>query len=475
MNQRQHLIEQIRQQSIHARAKALREAVGRQSNMVPIAGAASTAGGRRGVSLDYWIQTIYSPVEYLNGIYLQSLDMDSTGAVYSLSYPDVDSQVSLLTRKFSNDGSISWQSSREATSFVNDLNEEPNKIFVYAGHVYSLYTNALVKQTVGGELVWQYVWVPGESDPRFNFIGLVIDSQGSIFICSTYDGNTYVHKVSSETGEMIKTVQLSVDANPNTYFNASPVIDSEGNVIVACNWTSYYSTIIKIDPSLTTILGSFTMDEDAFGGDCDVTSVAIDQNDILYAVQYGESVYALDTRSGTVLWTKQNESNFGLNDFHLAASPSGNVYWVGIERWDDVGGGDARTLLKVIKLGEGGAVEWATGIRYLPTDDDFVVTGWYSAGTSAARIVGDALLITGGVRLDGDLGTETILKLPLTQVLGTYGEYEFIDITDSLLLSSPSPVEIPVTATLSNTASAQGVSFTTSSFSLDQTKIINKI
>jgi hypothetical protein len=49
MNQRQQLIEQIRQQSIHARAMALREAAQKQANSTPIAAAAAGAsgGGRR--------------------------------------------------------------------------------------------------------------------------------------------------------------------------------------------------------------------------------------------------------------------------------------------------------------------------------------------------------------------------------------------------------------------------------------------
>ena len=48
MNQRQQLIEQIRQQSIQKRAQALREAAQRQANNAPIAaaGASSSGGGR---------------------------------------------------------------------------------------------------------------------------------------------------------------------------------------------------------------------------------------------------------------------------------------------------------------------------------------------------------------------------------------------------------------------------------------------
>jgi hypothetical protein len=47
MNQRQRLIEQIRQQSIQKRAQALREAARNQANNVPIAGAVASGGGRR--------------------------------------------------------------------------------------------------------------------------------------------------------------------------------------------------------------------------------------------------------------------------------------------------------------------------------------------------------------------------------------------------------------------------------------------
>jgi hypothetical protein len=45
MNQRQQLIEQIRQQSVHARAKALREAAQNQFSNTAVAGAAGGASG----------------------------------------------------------------------------------------------------------------------------------------------------------------------------------------------------------------------------------------------------------------------------------------------------------------------------------------------------------------------------------------------------------------------------------------------
>ena len=47
MNGRQQLIEQIRQQSVQARAQALKEAAQRQFSNAPVAGAAASGGGRR--------------------------------------------------------------------------------------------------------------------------------------------------------------------------------------------------------------------------------------------------------------------------------------------------------------------------------------------------------------------------------------------------------------------------------------------
>jgi hypothetical protein len=47
MNSRQQLIEQIRQQSVQARAQALKEAAQRQFSNAPVAGAAASGGGRR--------------------------------------------------------------------------------------------------------------------------------------------------------------------------------------------------------------------------------------------------------------------------------------------------------------------------------------------------------------------------------------------------------------------------------------------
>ena len=441
MNQRQQLIEQIRQQSIQARAKALREAAQNQFSNTAVAGAAGGAsGGGSGARTQYWIQTLFAPEEFDNQIYLQSLTMDSGGSVYSLSNPNFNSDPGLLTRRFANNGSLTWQSLSEVTSYAGGSGvSPPQKTLIYQGHLYSLYSTIITKQTLSGELVWQSSWNADTGEGAvFSFTGFVIDAQGSIFICSEKIDETYIHKATSLTGEITKTVQLSVDANPDTYFHASPLIDSSGNIIVACNWPSYYSTIVKIDPTLTTILGSFTMDDAAFSGDGDVTAITIDQNDIVVVNQYGESIYALNTNTNSVVWTKQNDS--GENSYHLATTPSGSVYWVGEDDWDDVGGEDNRRIITILKFDPSGIFEWGTGIRYVPSDDDFEVTGWDDRGTSGAQIIRDALLITAEVQLLG-LDTETILKLPLTQVLGTYGDYEFFDITNEVSFTSPTPVE----------------------------------
>jgi len=477
MNERQRLVEQIRQQSIHARAKALREAARNQATTTPIAaaagGAAGGGGGRRRVSLDYWIQTLFAPEEFDNQIYLQSLTMDSTGSVYSLSNPNFDSAPGLLTRRFANDGSLTWQSLSEVTSYESIIEAGPVKTLIYQEHLYSLYSTIITKQTLSGELVWQSSWnADTNEDDVFIFAGFAIDAQGSIFICSMSDDETFIHKASSQTGEIVKTVQLSVDASETTYFNASPLIDSAGNVIVACNWPGYYSTLVKIDPSLTTILSSFTMDDEAFEGDGDVTATAIDQNDIVVVNQYGQSIYAFNTRTGSVVWTKQNDSDG--DSYHLATTASGSVYWVGEIDWDQVGGEDERRLITILKFSPVGELEWGTGIRYVPSEDDFEVTGWDSGGTSGAQIVGDALLITAEVQLDGP-DTETILKLPLTQVLGTYGDYEFFDITSEVSLTSPVAVETSATPSLSPAASPTPVSYVPVEMVIEQTKIINKI
>ena len=478
MNQRQQLIEQIRQQSIHARAKALREAAQNQFSNTAVAGAAGGAsgGGGGGSRTQYWIQTLFVPEGFVNQIYLQSLTMDSSGSVYSLSNPNFNSGPGLLTRRFANNGSLTWQSLSEVTSYVDSSGDaSPQKTLIYQGHLYSLYSTIITKQTLSGELVWQRSWNADTGEGVvFEFTGFVIDAQGSIFICSEINANdeTYIHKASSLTGEITKTVQLSVDANPNTFFHASPLIDSGGNIIVACNWPSWYSAIVKIDPTLTTILGSFTMDDAAFSGDGDVTSTTIDQNDIVVVNQYGESIYALDTNTNSVVWTKQNDS--GENSYHLATTVSGSVYWVGEIDWDQVGGEDVRRIIIILKFTPSGEFEWGTGIRYVPAEIDFEVTGWDNDGTSGAQIIRDALLITAELQLPG-LDTETILKLPLTQVLGTYGDYEFFDITGEVSFTSPTPVEIPVIASLSPAPSPIIVNYVPVEVAMEQTKIIDRI
>lgn len=473
MNHRQQLIEQIRQQSIQARAQALREAVRTGTNMVPVAGAAGGGGGGTPAT-QYWIQTLFVPEGAESQIYLQSLTMDQLGNVYSLSNIDIVDPIRIV-RKFANNGELTWQNADETISYQYDVETiGPVKVRVYQGHVYSLYATSMTKHTVSGDLVWQQAWNgdTGEGEV-FNFSGFVIDQSGGIFINSgSSNSTTYLIKLSSETGQILKTVQLEIDGT-STYFNASPVLDSAGNIIVACNFNQggYYSTITKVDAGLNSIISVLTLDEILFSGDGDVTATAIDQNDTLYVNQYGNSIFALDTVTGNVLWTKQIEN--AASAFHLTVSRDG-VYWVGEEDWDDVGGPDGREIITIMKFSLTGDFEWATGIRYTPADDDFEVTGWSSGGTSGAQIVRDALLITAEVQLDG-LDTETILKLPLTQVLGTYGDYEFFDITNELEFTSPPAVPVPYSATLSPATAPVLATFSVDAITLEQTKIINPI
>jgi len=474
MNQRQQLLEQIRRESIQKRAQALREAAQRQAFNVPIAGAVSGGGDNR---TQYWIQTLFAPESFNRQIYLQSLTMDSSGAVYSLSNPNPDSGAALLTRKFSNSGSLVWQYPVEAAGYQTSDSINPAKTLIYEGHLYSLYSTIITKQTLSGDLVWQSSWNAdtGEGDV-FTFAGFTVDLMGNLVVISTSNDATFVHSVSAMTGQVTKTVNVSIDVTPDRYFDAQPVIDSEGNIIVACNWVfpDYHSTIIKIDPTLTTVLSTFTMDENAFVGDCDVTALALDENDILYVVQYDMSMYALDTRTNEVLWTRQYDS-FGNNAYHMTIAPTGEIYWVGEADWNDFGGDDGRNVVTIIKLDQSGNLDWATGIRYVPINDDFEVTGWESgSGTSGVQIVKDALLITAEVQLVGP-DTETILKLPLTQVLGTYGDYEFFDITGQISFTSPPPAEIPVIALATTASNPTPIDYTPLPFALEQTKIIDKI
>lgn len=476
MNQRRQLVEQIRQQSIQQRAQALREAAQRQTSIVPIVGGA-TGSGSSNTKTQYWIQTIFAPEGFDNQIYLQSLTMDNTSAVYSLSNPNPDSGAALLSRKFANNGDLMWQYPIEASGYETDFDVNPAKIFIHQGHLYSLYSTIITKQTLNGDFVWQSSWnANSEEGNVFVFSSFVIGFDGNLVVISTSNDATFVHLISAVTGQVIKTVNLSIDATPDRYFDAQPIIDQNGNIIVACNWnfSGYHSTIIKIDPTLTTVLSTFTMDEDAFDGDCDVTALALDQNDILYVVQYDESMYALDNRTNEILWTKQYKG-FGNDAYHLTATSTGEVYWVGESDWNDFGGSDGRNVVTIIKLNQNGDLDWATGIRYIPVDDDFEVTGWESgSSTSGAQIVNDALLITAEIQLSGP-DTETILKLPLTQVLGTYGDYEFFDITDQVSFTSPVPVEIPVVALITTVSNPIPVGYTPSLFTLEQTKIIDKI
>ena len=79
MNQRQQLIEQIRQQSVQARAQALREAAKNQANNSPIAAAAGAAsgGGRRAETQCLPLGGVMISVDFGDGTYSRNVLTES--------------------------------------------------------------------------------------------------------------------------------------------------------------------------------------------------------------------------------------------------------------------------------------------------------------------------------------------------------------------------------------------------------------
>ena len=116
MNGRQHLIEQIRQQSIEKRAQALREAAQRQFSNAPIAGASSSGGGRKTQCLPLggvMVSVDFGDGTYSRNVLTESGTLNEQPQYLVLLYSDDKDQTFLR---------ISWTGSQWALGQVFTIN-----------------------------------------------------------------------------------------------------------------------------------------------------------------------------------------------------------------------------------------------------------------------------------------------------------------------------------------------------------------
>jgi len=134
---------------------------------------------------------------------------------------------------------------------------------------------------------------------------------------------------------------------------------------------------------------------------------------------YGHSIFKMDP-TGNVLWCKQLNPVEYL--YNLAVTPAGEVYWIGYDNFgiypDD--------RIMIVKFSTDGVYEWATSVYRSGFN---LQVPWY-ASCNGASIKYDTLLISVSANYSAD--ESYVMKLPLTQLVGQYGDLTFEDSTNDI-------------------------------------------
>lgn len=388
-----------------------------------IQGVTCTAGG-------YWYNTV-APDEA--SYYPESMEIDDDCNIYSLSKLSDDSS-STAYRKFDPTGVLVWEKTQS-----NDCGSAyPSEMKIdLDGNVYIVYNTGIRKIDGDGNILWEKYW-----DISSDIIGINFDNNGSLFASLSGDNNyIYLVKLSTSTGTVLVQKEIEIPGS-SPYTNNAPLIDSDGNVLIAVAYSDveYFTTIIKFSNDLSTVIWDARLDQADFGEDCDLTGFQIDENNNVYGCNYGTSIFKLNS-DGTFAWartlTGQGGSAYDTSIYALTVSPEGDVFWVGVKYdcdWRNDCITDANYIV-INKFNTSGVYQWTTAIG---SDDDpyfDIELGSWDYSQDAAKIRNGVLMIVGYRGIGNE--NEYLFKLPLTQITpAKYGEQYFYDITSYLTSQS---------------------------------------
>lgn len=426
----------------------------RAASISPILGGAGGSGLTTGPS---WIADFSIDSESGDDYVAQSMAIDSSGNIYSLSYSDLSLEVSLL-RKFSNEGALIWE--QTLTSDASEFNGRPSRIRYssYYNNLFVAYEGGIRAIDTDGAPVWES-WIDGTAS-NLDVISHVIDSSGILYmITQDESGDTpcqIIQKRDGSNGGILKEISTYLDA-PSSYINADIVLDSEGNLIVPIayeNVAGYGTLIIKFDSNLDGIWFTSII-ETAYGGyDQDCTGFGIDSSNNVYVNGYGRGLTKIDA-NGNIVWAL----TISETDYGLGVDTNGNSYIVG----DDEG--LSSSGVRIFKFDPTGGFLW--GYSVTGVSDPLKMSNWTGA-YSKAQVFNDKLLVTAA--LINSSGPEVLLNLPLEAVTpGNYGDYVITDISETLVVTPRTPSNSGMTYTTSETESFITSTLTTYSVPIDQT------
>jgi hypothetical protein len=418
-------------------------------------------------SAGYWINTIN--ISGGESFYPYSVHIDDSCNVYTFSQRQSGSSYADYAKFNPSGESTVWNISTLYTS--GSTSQDLCELRVSpSGDLYAIFESGIRKiSSVDGSTIWEKFW---NSNLNFTFSGVVFDNSGSLFVNASGNSLSYIAKLSESDGSVLAQKEIGIDGINNPYSNTPALIDSDNNVILGIAGSSnidgeYITPILKLSNNLSSQIWISRVDPVPFGGnDLDITGFGIDENDNLYGLNYGNSIFKMDSNGEYVWGLTMNliDSNYM---YCLATAPNGDTYWVGDIYPGDVGISGSYDVLTIVKFDTSASLQWAVAVQ---DPNSQLAPGSWNISNDVAEISKGSLLINA---YKSDNNTSAYLKLQTNQIpTGSFGDYIITDITNVVSASMIYSTADPVNYTFADTnifATTTSAIFTSSSYAISFT------
>lgn len=296
------------------------------------------------------------------------------------------------------------------------------------GNLYVCYGDGLRKLDSEGNMLWEKYF------QNVKVYGVSVNSSGEIYVNG--DSMAYqndikcIAKLNSD-GDVLIQKEVSSSLSNDLYTYNGIKLDSQENVIWSIIIYGYdgdgkYSNLfLKLDPNLNVIWDT-RLDPTDQVGDYDVTEFGLDSEDNLYANHYFNTVAKYDS-NGDFVWARVLSSSLTANYVGcqgLGVSQNGHVFYLGPDSKGKIDNSSGEDVFYITKMNKDGDLDF---ISYISGSYGLADVSWnYAQAMTTVKNNALNVCFESINRSEGSYFT----KLPLTQVLGTYGDLQFIDITN---------------------------------------------
>lgn len=388
--------------------------------------------------INVWDRTLSTAQE------IESTYVDSNCNIYSGGSSSINFNPYEATfYKYAPDGSQIWAVAYKPP-IGNTYGNGNNMVVDADGGVYYTTEQTLFKLDSNGIMVWA-INMPG----GFNNYGVTVGN-GAVYWMLKNGSNAYetsISKIDPLTGAVLIEKSFTIDSvytSGSSYVQSVPLIDSEGNLVFGINTVKrvgvdYITDIFKCDADLNVIWTKAV--GVGLSGDTDSTGMAIDAAGNIYGIGYYQNLYKID-KDGNLVWVTQADVEWK----GLSVSSSGDVFLAGK-------GLTSNTEVSYAKLDTNGVFQWSTNISYSGVGSIALDVDGFNSNINAPTYIKDNVYTIPIDNYNVSLGEHIKMevKLPLTQVVGVYGDYTFVDDTADFSFTPTTNTLVTINYTVADT------------------------